>query len=136
MAKKNPTLNFPVAFGSVSFAKSARVGISVMRDDLVLSKADNLLCGRRLTGRIVTIPKGENEDQGHLDGMDGEKFELHGIFDVKRIGITPDELSFGLTFNLEGLDRETISNFAGRCGRLIIDDSEELPEGDDDGDEE
>lgn len=53
MAKKtaSPTLDFPVAFGTVSFAKSARVGISVSREDLVLSKADNLLCGRRLTGR-------------------------------------------------------------------------------------
>ncbi len=134
--KKNPTLDLAVSFGSVSFAKSARVGISMLREDLVLSKADNVLCGRRLTGRLVAVPRGENPDQGHLDGMDGEKFELKGIFDVKRIGITPDELSFGLTFNLEGLDRETISNFAGRSGRLIIEDSEELPadSGDDDED--
>lgn len=132
MAKKH--LTFPVAFGSVSFAKSARVGVSVLRDDLPLSQAERQLCGRRVTGRIVTVPKGESPDQKHLKGMEPEKFELKGVFDVKRIGITPLELSFGLTFNLEGLDRETISNFAGRCGRLIVESSEEFE--DDDSEEE
>ena len=124
----------PCSYGSVSFAKSARLGISVDRKDLTVNQIDKLACGRRLTGKIVAVPNGEAPDQGKLEGFD-EKVEMDGLFDVKRIGFTTDEISFGLTFALKGLDRETLAMFCNRTGKLTIKDSEPIP-GDDDEEEE
>ena len=57
-----------------------------------------------------------------------EKVEMDGCFDVKRIDCSTDEISFGLTFVLKGLDRETLAMFAGRSGKLTIKDSEPIPD--------
>lgn len=130
MADEKITL--PVSFGTVSFGKTtAKIGASCLRENLTLSRADKGLVGCRLTCKLTAVPKGQNQDQGTIEGFD-EKVELKGIFDIKRIGVTPDEISFGLTANLHGTDRETFSNFAGRDGKIQVLSTEEIPGDEDD----
>ena len=128
-ASLDEKLTLPVSFGSVGFAKSARIGVSCLREDLTVSRADKLLCGRRLTLRLTAVPRGENPDQATLEGFD-EKLEMSCVADVKRIGVGVDELSFGLTLALKGLDRDMVANFAGRTGKLQIKSSEPISDDD------
>lgn len=122
-------VSLAVSFGSVGFAKSARIGVSCLREDLTVSRADKLLCGRRLALKLTAVPRGENPDQATLEGFD-EKLEMACVADVKRIGVGPDELSFGLTLALNGLDRDMVANFAGRTGRMQIKSSEPIADDD------
>lgn len=135
---KQPTvqLGVPVAFGGVSIGvETARLGIKIDREVMSLESADEFLVGRRLTGRVWTVPKGEDPSQKHF--LDGEKHEMAAVFDVKKIGISPTILSTGLTFSLKDVDTEQLVNFSGRGGRLEIYEVAALEDvSDDDEDEE
>ena len=82
-------LNLLVEFGGVSIGDgTGRLGVKVSRQQLTLAKADRTLCGRRLTGRVVLTPGGEDPDQQHL--FEGTKRQINATFDVKRFGVAPD----------------------------------------------
>lgn len=118
---KKPTvqLEVPVAFAGVSIGvETARLGIKIDRDTMSLETMDEFLCGRRLTGCVWTVPKGEDPSQKHF--LDGEKHEMAAIFDVKKIGVSPSTFTTGLTFSLKDVDTEQLVNFSGRNGRLAI----------------
>lgn len=130
MAKKKEEslLDLLVAFKGVSFgAKTARIGLSVDRNQLKLAAADKHLCDCRLTGTIIARPPGDNADQPRLPGME-EDIELTGVFDVKGFNVHADTIGFGLTIPLSGLDRDKFSNCAARNGRLMIVGVTEIPE--------
>lgn len=129
MAKsKEVVLDVPVAFGGVAFVKkTARVGVSVEREELSLTQADKNLCERRLTGTIYGSSPGDQEGQGRLVGME-EDVELSVIADVKKLSLGRDSIGFGLTLNINGLDRDVFSQFAFRNGRLKITGVEDIPE--------
>ena len=139
MAKKTKqpeakVLDLEVAFGGVSIGdKTARIGVSVERSEISVTQADRNICGRRLTGAILARPNNDNPDQAVMDGFDDE-INLTGIFDVKQIGITPKAVGFGLTFNLQGLDVANLAMFAKRGGHLKIDNVEDIPEAERNGD--
>lgn len=146
MAKNTkPTVlvDVPVSFGGVSIGvETAKIGIKIDRESMSLDDADEYLCGRRLSGRAYTVPKGEDPTQKHM--FKGERHELVNLFDVKKISVSPNMLSCGLTFALQDVDVTELAQFASRGGRLEIyevstitkgepgDDDED---GDDDGEE-
>lgn len=139
------TLNLPVSFAGVSIGEgTARVGVKAPRDVLGLDKADEILCGHRLIGRIVQSKSNEAANQTAF--LDGVKHEIPGSFDVKGFRVTTDDICFGLTFSLKDVQVQELPYFAKKSGRLIIDLVTAIPEeskgskasddGDDDEDED
>ena len=120
-AKQNSVTTVPVKFSGVSIgAGTARIGIKIERSKLDLARADELLCGRRLSGRIV-VTQDEDADQQRLFAG---KNELHAVFDSKRFGANPNEITAGLTFNLSDVETQfdSLGHFANRSGALQIDE--------------
>lgn len=129
---ENKTLRIPVAFSNVSIGEgTARVGVTIDRDDLSVENADSTLCGRRLIGSIVRLKNGESDSQKALPGMDGERHEISGAFDVKSFNCKPKSFTAGLTFSLESIKIEELGYFAKRSGVLLINHVEDLDEGSD-----
>ena len=54
--------------------------------------------------------------------------EVAGSVDVKRIGITAETISAGLTFNLQTLDIATLARFSKGVGRLKVFDVAAIPD--------
>jgi hypothetical protein len=119
-------LDLPVSFLGVSIGDgTARVGVSVARPILSLSAADRSLCGRRLTGKIVLRPAGEDPNQTTL--FDGVDHEVSATFDVKRFGVSPKAFSFGLTFPLIEINVSELAVFAKKEGRLQVGEIAAIP---------
>lgn len=57
--------------------------------------------------------------------------EFAATFDVKRIGVSPKNISAGLTFSLGEIDASELTYFAKRSGRLVVEKLTELNEADD-----
>lgn len=126
--KAGEVLDLQVNFEGVSFgAKTARLGVKVDRSQLTISEADKKICERRLTGTILSKAPDEQPDQGHFPGMDTDN-ELHSSFDVKSFTVHGDYIGFGLTFALKGLDRQSLTYFAKRTGKVFIDVVDNIPE--------
>ena len=78
-AATKPELEIDVQFGNVSIgAENARLGVKIDRGVMDLDKADECLCGKRLTGRIEVCPPGAQEGQQALPGMENERPHLDG----------------------------------------------------------
>lgn len=121
------TLNLPVSFAGVSIGEgTARVGCKAPRDLLTLVRADEILCGHRLIGRIVQCKSNEAANQTAF--LDGTKHEIPGSFDVKGFRVTPDDICFGLTFSLRDVKVEELPHFAKKSGRLIVEMVTAIPE--------
>jgi len=124
-----------VSFGNVSIGDgTARLGIKLDREQVELETAEELFCGRRLTGQVVVVANGEDPDQRHL--FDGNKPEIEATFDVKRFSMGPKDITTGLTFSIGDVDVETLSHFAKRKGELRIASVSKLEDASDDFDEE
>lgn len=122
-------LDLIVSFGNVSIGdKTARIGVAVDRSSLTVSNADKSLCGRRLTGKIVSQPAGDAPGQETLPGFESGNTDLATSFDVKSFSVTPKNIAFGLTFSLRDLDIGLLGNFAKRNGRLQVSEITDLPE--------
>jgi len=140
VAKKNDSevMEIPCEFGGVSLGDATcRLGIRITRDSLSLTKADQYLCGRRIGGTIVL--SGRKTDSPGQKKMFDSSLSIRGVFDVKRIGVSPGEISCGLTFSKADVDVATLSNFAKGQGVIRIANVEALPtdeESDDEGAEE
>jgi len=125
-----------VRFGGVSIGENtARIGIKIDREDIELSEAEEILCGRRLTGSVKTAKTNEDPTQKPLNGMGDTQHEIKSVFDVKRIGVSPKDISAGLTFALSEIPMEELAHFSKRAGWLTVDAVAEL-EVDDDDDED
>ena len=138
MAKSNgksQVLDIPVEFGGVSIGEAtARLGIRANRSVLNINSADEVLCGHRLTGRVVLGGEDDEAGQGRLvDDMD---HMVSAVFDCKRIGVNPTQISAGLTFNLADVDIKELARFSKGAGRLVVEAVSELPEDADDGDDD
>ena len=136
MAKRSATpavLEIPLSWGDVSIGESTcRIGCTVQRDKLTLSKADAQLCGKRLVGRIVAVPGSDNPEQRQLIA---DETEVAGAFDVKRISFNKKALSFGLTFSIESVRVEDLAHFAKRAGRIVVEEITDIPADDAEGEE-
>lgn len=136
MTKTATELEVDVQFGGVSIGdETARVGIKIDRALMQLDQADEILCGKRLTGRIEVCAPGEQQGQRALPGMKDERPHLDGTFDVKRFGVSLKEISAGLTFGLGSIDVSELAKFAKKNGRLLVTDAQFLPEDSSDDDD-
>lgn len=124
-AQSADVLAIPVTFQKLGIGTdTARIGCKVNRERLNLLDADGALCGKRLIGSIV---------QGEFDPLqsklwDDIEFKIDAAFDVKRFGVSPSEITFGLTFSLQSINAETLTHFANRAGGLIVQNVEAIPD--------
>jgi hypothetical protein len=123
-------LDVPVNFGDVSIGDgTARIGVRIDRSLLNIDAADELLCGRRLNGRLLVTPPGDANSQTYIDPeVSGDlKHELESTFDVKRFSASPKNITAGLTFSLQEVEVSELSHFAKRGGRLVVASIAEIP---------
>lgn len=121
-------VNVPVAFGGVSFGdKTARIGVDVSREGFELRDADEYFCDRRLTGEIVL--GGAGDDAGQLSLIPDGAHRIPGVFDVKGFRASAKKISIGLTFGVGEIDRGELARFAKAEGRLLIFQSQDIPDG-------
>jgi hypothetical protein len=127
--KKNTAttvIDIPVAFGGVSIGdETCRLGVRIMREVCNINSADEVFCGHRLHGKIVL---GHSDDSPGQTRMFDDEYMLDGTFDVKRISVSPGEISTGLTFNKQEVDVEQLARFAKGSGRLIVETVEAIPD--------
>ena len=57
--------------------------------------------------------------------------KIEGTFDIKRLGIDPEHYTARLTFSRSEIQVGTLADFSKKKGRIVISDSEELPDGED-----
>lgn len=125
-------LDVAVSFGNVSIGdEAASVGISVERARLSIDRADETLCGRRLTGRIEA--RDAHPDQGHFEFSDGIIAAVEGVFDVASIRVSTKKISATLSFAISAIDIGALCKFAKRGGKLIVAEVADLPHSDSQG---
>lgn len=136
MAKKNgsngdqarPALDIPVEFGGVSIGQAtARLGVRINRNVLNLIAADETFCGHRLDG--VAVLGGQDDQPGQQTFWEDLEHQVKGVFDVKRIGVSREQIVTGLTFSLSDIDVSELAKLSKGAGRLIIHTVMEIPDG-------
>lgn len=117
--------------GSIGFGKdTARVGFTIDRADLAITKADALLCASRLEVRLV------------LSDAPGEPLLkdavpcLESIADSKRLGVGRDSYHGGLTFNVGEIKPAELVRFANASAMLTLERIGDADETSDDGEGE
>lgn len=126
-AKPNFILDLPIEFGGYSYGgnETCSIGIKIDRSVLNLVAADESFCGHRLTGKLLL---GHQDDQPGQSYLFEDEKAVEGIFDVKRVGISPEQVTFGATFIESEIDSGLLSSFAKCKGRLLVEVVEEIPE--------
>lgn len=130
MSKKKPpanssVLDVPVEFGGLSIGDvTARIGVRIDREHMNIVAADECFTGKRLS--VVVSLGSSDPEQKEL--FQGRTFDVTGSVDVKRLGVTADQFSAGLTFNLESIDVATIAKFSKGKGRLKVFEVAALPD--------
>lgn len=120
---KKATLEVAVAFGGVSIGNTtARLGVKIQRDFLNVVAADEIFTGKRLA--VIVQLGAADADQRKLFDVE---LEVAGSVDVKRIGVSPETITAGLTFNLKTLDIATLARFSLGVGRLKVFDVQTIP---------
>lgn len=123
-----------VSYGNLSVGDlTARLGITVARENISIDDADITLCGKRLTGKIMARPPGTRADQNTMFDSD---ISVDGTFDVKSFSVNAKRIGFSLTFVLASIDIKTLTQFAKREGVIEIETVEELPDDHDHDDED
>ena len=141
MSKKNGTsatevLELPCQYGDVSFGDTkAAITLSIDRRQLKITKADAVLCGKRLTVHLTAQEDGADPDQGALDGMDST-LAMDAVVDVRSFRVTAKAISTRLTFAIESIEASALIGFAKRSGKLIVDSVESIPDKDGGGEED
>jgi hypothetical protein len=138
VGKKSTTfeLDLPVEFGGFSYGgnETCRIGIKIDRSVCNLVAADESFCGHRLTGSLLLGHHDEMPGQTRL--FDSEDKVITGVFDVKRVGLSPEQITFGATFNEKEIDVALLCSFAKCKGRLLVESIAEIPEESGEGGEE
>ncbi len=115
-------------FAGVSFGRNTvRLGVQIDRKLLNVKEADKLLCGRQIKCTVKIQPGGDDPNQTYFDGIGGGA-ELTGIANVHRFGVSPDQITAGLTFNKRQVDGDILKDFASQKGRLLIAEATDIPD--------
>lgn len=123
-----PKLVLPVQFGDVTIGDGvAGITISISRDKLKLDTADEYLCCKRLIGRILILPGGDDEAQTYILGTK-TKHAVKGSFDVRSFRVTPKSLGTRLSFSIESIDIEELSHFAKQNGLVVVELMQAIPD--------
>jgi hypothetical protein len=126
--KSSPRLDLRVTFGDVAIGdQTARVAVKIDRGNFTIDQADDTLCGRRISGRLV-LTNGDNEGQEKLPGMGDVDHAMEGVADVKQYSVTAKHISCTLSFSLRSIDLDALCHFAKRAGKLTIEGVEAIPE--------
>lgn len=121
-------LELPVSYGNVSIGdQTIRLSLTVNRSKLPLSSADKVLCGKRLEGTILARSGDGQAEQKSLEGIEDADIILTGTFDVKRFSVSGKNISFGLTFNKNSVDKEKLACFAQREGMFTVEGIGSIP---------
>lgn len=124
MAKKR---KIPCRFTSVGLQLEHRkIGVEIGRERLDIESADELFCGRRLTGTVEVTTDNEDPDQVPL--FDGQLPSVTASFDVKSFTAKPEVFTLGLVFAKDDVDPVTLDRFLKRSGRMTVTDVMEIPE--------
>jgi hypothetical protein len=120
-------LDAPCEFSALSMGgdSTARLGVRISKELLKIKQAEELLCGRRLSGSIFRCPPGQSVDQQVFEwGPDVTRVD--STFDVKRYASSPKYISFGVTFAAGEIDKEDLTHFPKTSGRFVISEVKEL----------
>lgn len=121
-------IELPVSFGNLNIGdKTARLGVVVPRTALTITKADNVLCGHRLTCVLVGRAAGAQSEQESLPGVEDD-LETTVVADVKTFGVAGKTIAFGLTVSLPDVDLKTLTQFPKRHGLLRVTSVSDIPE--------
>lgn len=120
-------LDVPVSFGSLSIGKATcRIAITIDRASLNVVAADEAFCGHRLNGKVVLGARRDSPGQEKM--WDDTDFEVAGAFDVKRVSLSADSTSTGLTFSLADVNIADVAEFSKGVGRLVVYEIGAIPE--------
>ena len=116
-----------VKFGNVNLGEhTARLGVTVTRNQLTLSRADKTFCNRRLDVTIALGAHDEAAEQTKL--IEDADYEITGSADVKGVKVSEDEYKIGLTFSKKDVSVEDLSRFASGSGHFTIRSAGDIPE--------
>ena len=117
-AAREPQLLCSVEFGGVSIGEAtARLGLRIARPALGLETADRVFVGHRLT---VEISLGQRDDAPGQSKMFDADLTVAGVADCKRIGVSPESITTGLTFSLdETAQGEMAAHFTSGTGNKL-----------------
>lgn len=125
--KQAAQVNVAVGFGGVSFGdKTARLAVAIDREIFDIDHADDMFCDRRLTG-VVVLGHAEDDPKQML-AFDDMEHVVRGVFDVKGFRVSAKAFALGLTFSLQEINRGELAGFAKSAGRLVITNTEDIPE--------
>lgn len=114
----HPVAQIQVMFQSISIGDATcSIGFRIDREKMNLDAADELLCGHRITGRLIAAKEGDDPSQTTM--FEADKYEVAGVFDSKKFGVTPRHITARATFSLADVDVEEIAHFAKRNGFII-----------------
>ena len=123
--KKANAIEIPVEFGNVNIGdETVKISLKIDREKIDLDQADNVFCGRRLTG---SVQKGGYDDGDRQSKLFQTDINVQGTFDIHRFGVTPKAFTTGLTFKKGEIEVGEISGLAKGKGRLLIDDCIDIP---------
>lgn len=125
MVEQEIEIDLPVSFGGVSIGEStARLAMKIDRQHLRITRADKLLCGRRLTGKVEL---GGNEDSPSQTTMFEKEMSVDATFDIHRFGVTETHFTTGATFKLKEIAVGDLAKFSKGAGRLVVDEVIDIP---------
>jgi len=116
-------------FGNVAFSggDAASVGIQFRKGKLTPTKAESILCGRRLDCKLKVVPNGDDPDQMEFEGMESA-VTIEGSADAHSYSSRPDIVSSRLHFNKNNIAAGDFVQLARHAGRILIHGVGEIPE--------
>lgn len=125
--KKSTTdvLELPVEFGNISIgSETAKLSVKINKERLNINAAEELLCGRRLSGSVQLGGADDSNGQSKLFEVD---VTVDGTFDIHRFGVGPKEYTSGLTFKIAEIEIGDLAQFSKGKGRLLVESNIEIP---------
>src|SRR5262252_8335019 len=92
-------------FGNVAFSggDAASVGIQFRKGKLTPTKAESILCGRRLDCKLKAAANGDDPDQMEFEGMEST-VTIEGSADANSYSSRPDVIGSRLHFNRHDIE--------------------------------
>lgn len=115
-AKPAKHIKLPCHFKSVNLpdGDSATIGIRILRANLPLGTADNLLCSSQLAVDLSL----EDGEQQHLKGM--EPTPLEAVAEVKGYSVTAKAINCTLRLHAGGVDPAALARYASKDGSIAM----------------
>jgi hypothetical protein len=114
-------------FTSVAFDSGVSVGVHVEKGKLSPSKAESILCGRRLDCKLKAAGNGDDPDQMEFDGMES-LVTIEGSADANSFSSNPKGIGSRLHFNKNDIDASEFVQLAEHHGRILIRGVGDIPE--------